>query len=353
MSPEHLILEEPDPTEMARAAGLVYVSDEEPGFRRKRWGRGFTYLDHDGQHVRDPDLRERFKQLVIPPAWTDVWISANPCGHLLVTGRDDKDRKQYIYHPQWEAFRNEIKFDRLYYFGEALTHLRKQIDHDLDHGIPHRRTVLALCIALLDRTLMRIGNIAYTRENRTFGLTTLRSRHVTLHEDTVELVYTAKGGKKRNLEVEDRELGRLLEDVMALPGRRVFKYRDEDGAYRTVSAFQINTHLSEMTGHPFTAKDFRTWGASVAAAEALAQVSPPESESEQTEAEAVVCASVAEVLGNTPTVSRDYYIHPALFEHYRSGRLADCLKRAKRRRTDDPHGLNLYETTLLLAIDPT
>lgn len=339
----------PDPVDerrrAARSAGLRYVSDEAPGIRRRRCGRGFTYLDLGGERISDPEERRRLKELVIPPAWTEVWICPRPDGHLQATGHDEAGRKQYLYHPRWREMRDAAKFERLLPFGRALPGLRERVDRDLRRrGLPRER-VLAATVRLLDQTLLRVGNPEYARDNGSFGLTTLEDDHVEVSTRSIRFAFPGKGGKEMEVELRDRRLARLVARCQELPGQALFQYEDEEGEPRRVDSEDVNDYLEEATGEDFTAKDFRTWGASVLVALALREAGPAGSDSA---AERQVLAAIdgaADALGNTRAVCRDSYVHPAVPEAYVEGWLFDLGPVRKRR------GLEEGEPLLLAVLD--
>lgn len=313
---------------------LVYVSDEEPGYTRRKQGRGFSYFHPDGTRVQEPMLRARFEELVIPPAWTDVWICIEPNGHMLATGRDDADRKQYIYHPLWEEMRNLAKFARLYEFGRALPKIREQVDTDLrKHNLP-REKVLALAVALLDETHIRIGNSVYMKQNDSYGLTTLQDDHAETTSTRITFEFTGKSGVEREINLRNPRLARLVKACQELPGQRLFQYEDEAGTVCAVESGDVNSYLREIVGEEFSAKDFRTWAGTVEAVKVLQTIGmgETEKESEQNIVEAV--KQVAESLGNTPAVCRQYYIHPAILDGYLSGDLGKIYKRISKKRKD-------------------
>lgn len=315
------------PEASARRAGLDYVSDADPGYTRKKWGRGFTYLDEDGEHIRDDELRERLEALAIPPAWTDVWISPSPEGHILATGRDDAGRKQYIYHPEWERVRNEAKFDRLIPFGAALPELRQRVRADLkEEGLPFER-VMALVVRLLEETLLRIGNDEYAAQNDAYGLTTLRDRHLQIDEGGFRFEFTAKSGKTQCVEVNDPELTGIVKACREVPGYEIFEFVDEQGDRHDVKSRHVNAYVREAMGGDFTAKDFRTWGGTVRAAEVLAEYGPADDADEADARVVEMVDQVAEHLSNTRAVCRDYYIHPAIIESYREGAFSEAWQR--------------------------
>src|SRR5919197_2617417 len=244
-----------DPVEAARAAGLRYVTDAVPGIRRKRAGKRFSYLGLDGKPLRDPDQLRRIKSLVIPPAWTEVWVCPSPRGHLQATGRDARGRKQHRYHPRWREARDETKYERMIAFGEALPRIRERVERDLALPDLPREKLLATVIQLLDRTLIRVGNEEYARQNGSFGLTTLRSRHVAVSGRTVRFRFRGKRGLKHTVEVDDRGLARIVSRCQDLPGQVLFQYEDENGEYHAVQSDDVNNYLREISGDDFTGKD--------------------------------------------------------------------------------------------------
>ena len=320
---------EPDPALRAqvRAAGLVYVSDTQPGIRRLRRGRGFGYRDVDGQLLADPAELARIRALAIPPAYEDVWICANPEGHLQATGRDARGRKQYRYHPHWRALRDRGKFDRVLAFGAALPKLRRRARHDLAlPGLP-REKVLALLVQLLDETLIRIGSETYARDNRSYGLTTLRSRHVRVARGRLRFAFRGKSGQEQEVELDDRRLARIVRRVQQLPGQRLFQYLDDAGERQGIDSGMVNDYLHEACGEDFSAKDFRTWGGTARAAGVLACTPLPRKGGERARRSTLLAAvkQVAAALGNTPAVCRASYIHPQVFEGWRDGSLQQAI----------------------------
>lgn len=318
-----------DPVEAADAADLRYVEEGEPGVERKRWGRGFTYIGPDGERITGPDKRRRYEALAIPLAWTDVWICHDLNGHILATGRDDKGRKQYIYHPRWNEIRSQTKFNRMILFGHALPGIREQVDADLRrHGLPRER-VLALVVRLLDLSLIRIGNDEYAQRNDAYGLTTMQDHHVTLSSRRVEFEFMGKSGKEHVVTVEDRRLARLVKMCQEIPGYELFQYYDDDGQRRDVGSGDVNAYLREITGEDFTAKDFRTWGGTVLALQCLLDLGPCETKVEVTANIGEAVRQVSEGLGNTPAVCRQYYIHPSVLSCYENGTLPEIVERAR------------------------
>jgi DNA topoisomerase-1 len=325
----------------ARSAGLRYVSDEQPGIHRRRCGRGFTYLGPDGERIADTAERGRLAALVIPPAWTEVWICPRPDGHLQATGRDDAGRKQYLYHPRWRDERDATKFERLAPFGRTLPRLRARVDQDLRRpGLPRQR-VLAATVRLLDATLLRIGNPAYARDNGSYGLTTLEDDHVEVSSGSIHFSFPGKGGKEWELVLRDRRLARLVGRCQDLPGQALFQYEDEEGEIRRIDSGDVNEYLEETTGEDFTAKDFRTWGASVLVARALSEAGPAGSEKAAERQVLEAIDGAAEALGNTRAVCRDAYVHPAVPEAYRDGWLFELGPVRKRRGLEDGEPLLL------------
>lgn len=309
----------------AKEAGLRHVADTAPGIRRRRAGRGFSYIGSDGKPVRDAATLERIRSLAIPPAWTDVWICRSPRGHLQATGRDARGRKQYRYHPEWARVRGAGKFDHIERFGAALPRLRRCLRRDLRlHAFPSEK-VAAIVVALLADTLARVGNDAYARSNRSFGLTTLRNRHVEfLGGGRASLSYRGKGGVRQTVRIDDARLARLVRRCQQLPGQHLFQYRNDDGKLRAIESDHVNRYLEEAMAGGFTAKDFRTWGGTLEAFRLLAVIPPPE---DPASAEAAsTCKSVVEEvavrLGNTPAVCRKSYIDPRVFDGWKQGRLA-------------------------------
>jgi len=308
----------------AAAAGLVYVADDVPGITRRRAGRAFVYFDADRQRVREASVLDRIRSLAIPPAYSNVWICPDPRGHLQATGRDARGRKQYRYHAKWRATRDAGKFDKLIRFGERLPQLRRIIRRDLAlQGLPEAK-VLAVIVSLLADTGIRIGNEEYARSNGSYGLTTLRDRHVTfLREGRAVLRFRGKSGQAHEARVDDARLVRILRRCQQLPGQTLFQYIDDDGTRRPIDSGMVNQYLREAMGEEFTAKDFRTWGGTVSAIALLARTPLPESRAERPFKSAIVevVKAVADRLGNTPAVCRSSYIDPRVFEAWRAGRL--------------------------------
>lgn len=312
----------PEEAKLARRAGLVYVLDTAPGIRRRRAGSGFTYLGIDGRRITDADELARIRSLAVPPAYTQVWICPDARGHLQATGRDARERKQYRYHARWRLRRDADKFARLVAFGEALPRLRRRLRRDLAlPGLP-RDKVLAVVVALLAGTLVRVGNEQYARDNRSFGLTTLRARHVDfVRGGRVSLSFKGKSGLEHAVTVDDARLARIVRRCQQLPGQQLFQYLDDDGGRQGIDSGMVNAYLHEAMGEGFTAKDFRTWGGTLHAVARLAGEPVPESERAVTRVVNEVVRDVAASLRNTPAVCRASYIDPRVFEAWRDGRL--------------------------------
>jgi DNA topoisomerase-1 len=308
-----------DALSAARAAGLRYVSDQDPGIRRRRAGTGFAYDDAQGRRVADRHTLARIRALAIPPAWRDVWICARADGHIQAVGRDARGRKQYRYHADWRDVRDANKYERMVPFARRLPAIRRRLAADLrKSGLP-REKVLALVVRLLEATAIRVGNSEYARTNGSFGLTTLRNRHVAVSADRMRFRFRGKAGKQHEVDVSDRRLARLVRRCQELPGQELFQYVDDDGTSRAIGSADVNDYLREVGGDDFTAKDFRTWAGTVAAARALAG---PESPSSATEAKRSVVDAikvVATQLGNTPAVCRKCYVHPLVIEAFEQG----------------------------------
>jgi DNA topoisomerase I len=321
--------------ESARGAGLRYVTDSLPGIRRRRAGTGWAYYRPDGARITDPAERRRLNALAIPPAWTDVWICPDPRGHLQATARDARGRKQYRYHPGYRAAREASKFRRMLQFAEVLPLLREHIERDLRaRGLP-RRKVLATVVRLLDRTQIRVGNDEYARANRSFGLTTLRDRHVEVRGARLRFTFRGKSGVPHTVDFTDRRVARIVQQCQDLPGQELFQYLDEDGRRQAVSSDDVNAYLRAATGRDVTAKDFRTWAGTVSAATELRRLGPAGNARVVQRRIVQAIDTVAARLGNTRTVCRQYYVHPGVLDAYLDGRTAPppapAPRRARRR----------------------
>jgi DNA topoisomerase-1 len=312
-----------DPNEHRNAAanaGLQYVTDAEAGITRRRAGKGWVYFEPDGRRILDPAKRRRLNSLAIPPAWTDVWICPDPSGHIQATARDARGRKQYRYHASYREARDRSKFRRMLEFSEVLPRLRERVERDLRRPDLDRRQILATALRLLDRTLMRVGNDEYARENNSFGLTTLRRRHVRVDGDRVRFTFRGKSGVEHNVSITDRRLARIVQRCSDMPGHELFKYLDAAGKRETIDSDDINRHLRDITGREVSAKDFRTWGGTMHMAIALHGIGVAASRREADRNILKALDIVAERLGNTRAVCRKYYVHPALISAYLAGR---------------------------------
>lgn len=316
--------------ETADRLSLVHVSDEQPGIRRRRAGRGFFYVDAKGRKLRENGVMERIRGLAVPPAWTDVWICPDPKGHIQAVGRDQKGRKQYRYHERWVACRDEVKFGSLADFARALPMLREAVDQDLRRRSLTYERVVAAVVWLLDNTMIRVGNVSYARDNASFGLTTLRDRHVNVEGANLRFAFTGKSGKEWQLKLSDRRIARVVKGAQDIPGQHLFQYFADDGGRRAIRSEDVNAYIRETTGSPFTSKHFRTWGGTVHASVTLASVPVPDTESEQRRVLNESIDQVASFLGNTRTVCRNCYVHPGVIEDWRNGDLAELLWKAKR-----------------------
>ena len=321
---------QPDPIDSAEAAGLRYVSDTMPGIQRKKAGSGFTYTGMNGKPIKDPAALNRIRSLAIPPAYIDVWICPFTNGHIQATGRDARRRKQYRYHPRWREVRDETKFGRVLAFSEVLPRIRQRIESDLSkQGLP-REKVLATVVRLLDCTGIRIGNDEYARANRSFGLTTLRDRHVEVSGSNIRFEFRGKSGKAYNVSINDRRLARIVQRCQALPGEDLFQYVDENGVRQTVGSGDVNDYLRTISGEEFTAKDFRTWSGTKLAVAALAEIGTWTSQRQAKSNILQAIDRVAEQLNNTRAVCRKYYVHPAVLDAYTAGTMLQTLQNCTR-----------------------
>ncbi|MBY6263182.1 DNA topoisomerase IB [Azospirillum sp. 412522] len=338
----------PSPEQEAACAGLTYSSDEMPGIRRRRYGKGFRFLWPDGAQVTEEDTLDRIRKLAIPPAYRDVWICPDPDGHLQATGRDAKGRKQYRYHRRWTELREGTKFGRMLDFCRALPLLRERVNADLGRrGLP-REKVLAAVVRLLETTLIRVGNESYARENQSYGLTTLRDDHTEIEGSEVRFSFKGKSGKEWNVALKDRRLARVVAACRDVPGDELFQYLDRDGQRHAVTSGDVNAYLRDATGADFTAKDFRTWAGTVLAAMALREFESFDSASAAKRNVTRAIEQVATRLGNTPSVCRKSYVHPEVLDAYLEGGLLDSLKReVEAELRDDLAGLSGEEAAVL------
>jgi DNA topoisomerase-1 len=340
-----------EPREAARAAGLRYVSDTRPGITRHPKGDGFIYRDPDGELIKDEATLERIRSLAIPPAYTDVWICPFPSGHIQATGRDARGRKQYRYHPRWRETRDATKYEHMAEFAEVLPLIRARVAADLRRKELTREKVLATVVRLLETTLIRIGNDDYAKENGSFGLTTLRNKHVRVDGGTMRFAFKGKSGKTWKLGLQDRRVAKVVRECQDLPGQELFAWRDEDGTPHDVTSGDVNDYLREITGRDITAKDFRTWAGTVMAALALREF---EAFDTQAAAKRNIRAAIEKVsarLGNTPTVCRKCYVHPDLLDGYMAGQLAlEIAERAEQELKDEMEHLKPEEAAVLALL---
>lgn len=337
------------PHESARAAGLRYVSDRRPGIRRTMSSLGFTYYRPDGRLMRNPTELKRIASLAVPPAWVDVWICPDPRGHLQATGRDARGRKQYRYHPEWRQTRDETKYERLTAFAAALPKIRARIDADLaGPGLP-REKVLATIVRLLEKSLIRVGNEEYARENQSFGLTTMRNRHVKVNGSSVKFEFRGKSGVRHSVSVTDTRVARIVRGCRDLPGQDLFQYLDEDGTCRDVGSGDVNDYLREISGEDFTAKDFRTWAGTVLAFAAFRDLKRHKASTVSAKGVVQVVDAVAGVLRNTRAVCRKSYIHPGIIDACCGAGSASMCRPAQRTR-HSAKGLSADECAVLAIL---
>jgi DNA topoisomerase I len=341
-----------DPPAAAKAAGLRYVNDNKPGIRREREAEGFRYVDAKGEPVDDEDTLKRIRSLAIPPAWTEVWICPQTNGHLQATGRDARGRKQYRYHPKWREVRDEVKYERMIKFGQALPAIRREVDRALDlPGLP-REKVLATIVYLLETTMIRVGNEEYARTNKSFGLTTLRRRHVKIDGSDVQFSFRGKSGVYHKVKIHDRRLARIIQRTRDLPGQDLFEYVDDDGETHTIDSSDVNDYLRQISGEDYTAKDFRTWSGTVLAAMALQEFEKFDSQAQAKKNVVRAIESVAERLGNTPSVCRKCYVHPAVLDAYLDGATMQVLReRAEEELSEDLPSLQPEEAAVLAMLE--
>lgn len=338
-----------NPAEAASMAKLVYLKESQLTIFRKKWGRGFIYLDNRVK-ITDPEQINRFKKIVIPPAWKNTKISSIVNGHLQVVGVDDKNRKQYIYHPNWSKIRNQTKFLKMNAFGKTLPKIRRKIDEDLDEPTMTRRKVLALVIRLMEETHIRIGNSYYAKNNKTYGLSTLRSRHVKTSRNKMKFEFVGKKGKDHSVSVKDEKLIRLVNQCEEIPGWELFKFYDTEGNKQSVDSGMINEYIQEISGEIFSAKDFRTWSASKIFFETLYEIGYLENEKENKKAILDAYDAAASGLGNTRTVCREYYVHPYIVQLYESGQIEPYFQKIKTGNTKNYASLSGTEKVMLNLI---
>ncbi|MES2375234.1 MAG: DNA topoisomerase IB [Bacteroidota bacterium] len=340
-----------DPKITAKAVGLRYVADSTPGYTRKKAGTGWSYIDADGKTVKDKELINRFNRLVIPPAYTNVWISPFENGHLQFTGTDAAGRKQYRYHADWNKIRNQSKYHRLQTFASHLPEIRKQIDKDLArHNLDHDK-VVALVVRLMELTSIRVGNESYKKLYGSFGLTTLQDRHVKIDGTNIKFEFKGKKGVFHKVALQSRRLAKLVKQCRDIPGKELFQYYAEDGNRCAIGSGDINTYLKDITGEDFTAKDFRTWTGSVSALYAFKEVGEFETITECKRKIVSVLDEVAINLGNTRTVCKKYYVHPTVIKSYEEGRLFHYIKQLDEDKDIKTAELNIAEKALLEILD--
>jgi DNA topoisomerase-1 len=340
-----------DPVESAKDAGLRYVDDRGPGIRRRRSGNGFVYTDSNGRPIRDRETLARIASLVIPPAWTDVWICPNPAGHIQAVGRDARGRKQYRYHPRWREVRDQTKYEKMVAFAHALPRIRKRVTRDLRRpGLP-REKVLAAVVRLLETTLIRVGNDEYAKSNGHFGLTTLHDKHVSFRHGSIHFEFAGKSGVEHAIDLHDPRLAKIVRQCRDIPGHELFQYVDDDGNRHKIDSTDVNEYLHEIAGEEFTAKDFRTWAGTVLAAMALREFEKFDSQAACKRNIVTAVEAVAEKLGNTKAVCRKCYIHPAVLDSYMDGSLVETLKqRAETRLRSALHALKPEEAAVLTLL---
>jgi DNA topoisomerase I len=341
-----------DPVESAKAAGLRYVTDDTPGYKRRSTGKRFVYTTVEGKVIRDADRISRIESLAIPPAWRDVWICPLANGHLQATGRDAKGRKQHRYHPRWREVRDQTKYDKMFAFAKQLPAIRRQVEADLAlPGLP-RQKVLATVVRLLETGMIRVGNEEYARQNKSFGVATLRSRHVNVSGSNIRFEFRGKSGVQQALDLNDRRLAKIIKQCQELPGHELFQYVDDDGARNTIGSADVNDYLRAIAGDDFSSKDFRTWAGTVLAARSLAELHRVAGKAVKKNIARAI-ETVAKQLGNTKTVCRKCYVHPVVFEAYADGSLMQISHRRlkKFKAAAAVHDLNSDEAAVLALLE--
>ena len=337
-----------DPRSGAVFAGLVYVCPDQPGIGRRRAGKGFAYSGPDGARVTDGETLRRIRALAIPPAWKNVWICTEAGGHIQVVGRDDLGRRQYLYHPRFRELREGVKFDHMLSFAEVLPQVRRQVAADMHAAGLGRDKVLATVVRLLETTMIRVGNRAYAEDNKSYGLTTLRGRHVHVDGGQLKFHFKGKSGRVWRLDVRDRRVAKIVKACQELPGQHLFRYLDEDGEPQSISSADINAYLKRVGGRDITAKDFRTWTGTLLAAVALAEVGHADTKAQAKKSLTRVIQQVAARLGNTPSICRKCYVHPEVMNAYLAGELRLDLEGAAGAGEDDQQGDPNPEETAVL-----
>ncbi len=321
--------------ETAKKSGLRYVNDGTPGIQRVKKGKAFVYLTSDGKPVKDEETLLRIRSLVLPPAWQNVWISPYANSHLQATGIDARGRKQYKYHPQWSKVRSENKFSRMLAFAQTLPKIRRAVEKDISRQSINREKVIATVIQLMEKGHMRVGNAEYAKENGSFGLTTLRDKHVEVKGNRLKFAFKGKKGIWHEIELNDKRLARIVQKCKDIPGQELFQYYDDEGKRHSIDSGAVNEYLHNVTGDDFTAKDFRTWAGTLRAFTALWKLQPAESKTERKAQLVEVVKEVARRLGNTPTVCKKYYIHPVLLKLCEEGELSDFYNRCRKKKRNE------------------
>jgi DNA topoisomerase-1 len=339
-----------DPGKAAQLAGLRYVNDSTAGFQRAKSGKGFKYRSASGGTVTDESVLARIKRLAIPPAWTDVWVCSYENGHIQATGRDAKGRKQHRDHPRWREVRDENKYFRMMQFAKALPKVRKRVEQDLARGNLPREKVLAVLVKILETGLIRVGNEEYERQNHSYGLTTLKDRHAKISGAAIRFQFKGKSGKEHAVNLTDARVSKIVKRCQELPGQELFQYRDEDGNVQDITSTDVNDYLREVSGGEFTAKDFRTWAGTVLAAMALQEYQKFDSQAQAKKNVVKAIESVAKQLGNTPTICRKCYIHPAIIDAYFNGNVIAAMKVRARKQFARAHKLRPEEGAVLALL---
>jgi DNA topoisomerase-1 len=350
MPPNKLSLAAKSHQRRARKMGLIYINDGEPGISRRKHGNYFDYLSSSGQKITAKKTLDRIKDLVIPPAWKDVWICRSPQGHLQVTGRDEADRKQYIYHADWDSISSSTKYDQLALIAQLLPRVRRHLNKDLGGRKLTKKRVLAAVVRLIDKAHIRMGNDRYEAQNGSHGVTTLKKKHVEVDHFTISLDFPGKSGQRRELELTDSKVAKVIQQCQSIRGQHLFSYRDDEEKTVSINSTDVNKYLMLISGEALTAKDFRTWWGSVIALSELAEIEPKDEASGFTESEvkkaiSAAIATTAEILGNTKAVCRSHYIHPGILTAFSEGKLPKLLKQAGRSKTSVA-GLTQHEVHL-------
>ena len=323
----------------ARAVKLRYVTDASPGIRRRSTGKRFFYLNQQGRRISDPKTVDRIRQIIIPPAWTDVWICPSPHGHIQATGRDAKGRKQYRYHPKYRAVRDETKFERILKLSKVFPKVRKHVERDLRRSGVDRRKMFAVVVYLLETTLIRVGNEEYARNNESYGLTTLQAHHAEVEGGRITFEFPGKSGVDHAVSFSDRRLARIIQHCQDLPGEHLFQYEDDNGTLQSIDSGDINEYLATITGSDFTAKDVRTWAGTMLAAAALRDIGVTNSERDVERNIRRALDQVANHLGNTRAVCLHYYVHPLVLKKYRAGQVISAPLSQKKRERKNPRAV--------------